>query len=133
MKIALDTNVVVRLLVNDDAAQARRARALLATGDEVGVPVTVLLEAEWVLRSAYGFPSPQVMTFLRALLGLPGVSTDNAHEVAAAITACEQGLDFADALHLALSGPAERFYSFDANLRRCAARAMPGAQVCAPG
>ena len=131
--IALDTNVVVRLLVNDDAAQARRARALLAAAHEVRIPVTVLLEAEWVLRSAYSYPAPQVMTFLRGLLGLPGVSTDNAPAVAAAITACEQGLDFADALHLALAGEAERFYTFDANLRRRARRAMPGVQVSAPG
>ena len=131
--IALDTNVVVRLLVNDDAAQSRRARALLAAGHEVRIPVTVLLEAEWVLRSAYGYPAPQVMTFLRGLLGLPGVSTDNAPTVAAAISACEQGLDFADALHLALAREAERFYTFDANLRRRARRAMPGVQVSAPG
>ena len=130
--IALDTNVVVRLLVNDDAVQARRARTLLAAGHDVRLPVTVLLEIEWVLRSAYGCPAPQVMTFLRALLGLPGVSTDNIAAVAAAIAACEQGLDFADALHLALSGDAERFYTFDANLRRRALRAMPGVQVSAP-
>ena len=50
-----------------------------------------------------------------------------------AITACEQGLDFADALHLALSSEADRFYTFDANLRRRAPRAMPGVQVSAPG
>lgn len=132
--IALDTNVVVRLLVADDATQARRARALLAAGHEVRIPVTVLLETEWVLRSAYGCPAPQVMTFLRGLLGLPGVSTDNAHDVAAAITACEQGLDFADALHMTQSRDAERFYTFDANLRRRAPRAMPGGvQVSVPG
>ena len=131
--IALDTNVVVRLLVNDDAAQARRARSLLAAGHEVRVPLTVLLETEWVLRSAYGYPAAQVMTFLRGLLGLPGVGTDKAPAVAAAVTACEQGLDFADALHLALSADAERFYTFDANLRRRAPRAMPGVLVSAPG
>lgn len=131
--IALDTNVVVRLLVNDDDVQARRARTLLAAGHDVRLPVTVLLEVEWVLRSAYGYPAPQVMTFLRALMGLPGVSTDNTAAVAAAIAACEQGLDFADALHLALSGDAERLYTFDANLRRRALRAMPGVQVSAPG
>ncbi len=44
--IALDTNVVVRLLVNDNAAQAARARALLAPGEPVFIPVTVLLETE---------------------------------------------------------------------------------------
>ena len=73
------------------------------------------------------------MSFLRGLLGLPGVSTDNAPAVAAAVAGCERGLDFGDALHLALSGEAERFYTFDANLRRRAPRAMPGVLVSAPG
>lgn len=49
---ALDTNVVVRFLVNDDDQQAQRARALIAAGN-VHIPPTVLLETEWVLRSAY--------------------------------------------------------------------------------
>ena len=52
--IALDTNVVVRFLTNDDAIQARRARRLIEQ-NEVVIPLTVLLEAEWVLRAAYGF------------------------------------------------------------------------------
>ena len=73
------------------------------------------------------------MTFLRGLLGLPGVGTDNGPTVTAAINACKLSLDFADALHVALSGGAERFYTFDANLRRRAPRAMPGVQVSAPG
>ncbi|MBI3706689.1 MAG: type II toxin-antitoxin system VapC family toxin, partial [Proteobacteria bacterium] len=48
--IALDTDVVVRFLVDDDHAQGRRARDLIARGGVVVGP-TVLLEAEWVLRS----------------------------------------------------------------------------------
>lgn len=53
MMVAVDTNVLVRLLVNDDARQARRARALFER-EEIFISPTVLLESEWVLRSAYG-------------------------------------------------------------------------------
>jgi predicted nucleic-acid-binding protein len=45
--IAIETNVVVRFLVNDDREQARRARALIG-GEEGFVATTVRLETEWV-------------------------------------------------------------------------------------
>lgn len=56
---ALDTNVLVRALVQDDAAQARRAQACVGA-QPVFIPVTVILELEWVLRSRYGY-SPKVI------------------------------------------------------------------------
>lgn len=130
--IALDTNVVVRLLVNDDVAQARRARALVASGEEIFVAPTVLLECEWVLRSAYGFAPTQIAGFLRGLLGLPGLHTDQPQAVAQALHGYGRGMDFADALHLALSHAAETFYTFDAAFRRSATRAMPAPAVKAP-
>ncbi len=56
---ALDTNVLVRFLVQDDAAQGEAAARLIRNGIRAGtplfVPVTVRLELEWVLRSAFGF------------------------------------------------------------------------------
>jgi predicted nucleic-acid-binding protein len=52
--IALDTNLVVRLLTRDDHAQALRARALIEAGAAF-VPRTVVLETEWVLRTIYRF------------------------------------------------------------------------------
>ena len=51
--IALDTNVLVRLVTGDDAAQAKRAAARIDTGDAFFVSLTVALELEWVLRGAY--------------------------------------------------------------------------------
>ncbi len=130
--IAIDTNIVVRLLVNDDAAQGRRARSLLAAGQEVFVAPTVLLESEWVLRAAYGFGPDKIAGFLRALLGLPGLRTANPDQVAHALTGYEQGMDFADALHLASSHQTDRFYTFDAAFRRKAGSEMPGVTVSAP-
>jgi predicted nucleic-acid-binding protein len=128
--IALDTNVVVRFLVNDDPAQFRRAHALIARGD-IFIAPTVLLETEWVLRAGYRFRPPDIRRFLRALLGLPGVTTHDPIRIARALDSYDSGLDFADALHLALSDRADTFATFDALLIRRAA-SSPGPQPFAP-
>jgi predicted nucleic-acid-binding protein len=130
--IAVDTNVVVRLLVNDNAAQAAKARALFAAGHDIHISPTVLLEAEWVLRAAYRCQAPDIASFLRALLGLPGVQTLMPQRVAWALDAYERGMDFADALHVLLSEEAAVFYTFDANLRKLAPRLIDVVQVAAP-
>ena len=52
LPVALDTNVLVRLLVNDDPAQAEQAAALIDASAACFVPITVALELEWVLRGA---------------------------------------------------------------------------------
>lgn len=110
--IAIDTNVLVRLVVADDAAQARRARKLVES-NEVLVPASVLLESEWVLRHAYGFTAAQIAGAFRRLLGLPNVAPDSPSAVARALDACDAGLDFADALHLAMAHGASHFFTFD--------------------
>lgn len=117
--IAIDTNVLVRLFVGDDARQARRARKLLE-GNDVVVATTVLLEAEWVLRSAYGFDRVQIAGAFRRFLGLPQVALDSPAAVAQALDAYDAGLDFADALHLAATPEADAFFTFDRRLARAA-------------
>jgi len=70
--IGIDTNVVVRLVVADDAEQTRRARKLieqtLSREEPVLVSLLVLLELEWVLRSRYGFGREALLRIFRALL-----------------------------------------------------------------
>ena len=70
--LGLDTNVLVRLLIEDDAAQTRRARALVDTAvaeqETVLVSLPVLLEAEWVLRSRYEIPPEAILGLFRAAL-----------------------------------------------------------------
>ena len=117
--IAIDTNVLVRLVVADDAVQARRARKLVE-GSEVVVATTVLLECEWVLRSAYGFGRADISRAFRGFLGLPNVVPDAPAAVAAALDAYEAGLDFADALHLASVPKAKAFFTFDRRLAKAA-------------
>ena len=113
--IALDTNVVVRLLVDDDPQQTRRARKLIETRTALVMP-SVLLETEWVLRGAYDIGPAVIAASLRKLLGLANVALDNAQAVAQALDWFEAGLDFADALHLASAAAAEAFVTFDARL-----------------
>jgi predicted nucleic acid-binding protein len=118
--LAIDTNVVVRYLTADHPGQASRARAVI-DGEAVFVPVTVLLETEWVLRSAYGFAPAEVVRALRAFGGLPTVSIEDAEAVAAALDLATRGLDFADALHLSRSVHCEAFLTFHRQLLKTAA------------
>ena len=119
--IAIDTNVVVRLLTNDDPAQAARAADLLAR-ERVLVPKTVLLETEWVLRYSYELPPSVVLAAFRKLLGLPQVAAEDATAIARALELYEGGMDFADALHLASARDATAFATFDTRLAKRAGR-----------
>lgn len=97
--LAVDTNVVVRLLVADDQRQTAQARGLFET-DEVWIGITVLLETIWVLAGVYGMTEADAARCLRRLLGLPSVHVEDAATVAAALDAVAGGLELADALHL---------------------------------
>ena len=120
--IAFDTNIVVRLLTNDDPVQSSRAAALLES-DSVFVPLSVLLETDWVLRSIYGLDRAAVAGALRNLLGLPAIQAEATGRVAQALSWYEQGFDFAGALHLtsAIEAGTGALATFDGKFRRLAA------------
>ena len=120
--VAVDTNVLVRLLVADHAAQAARAAAVFRSGP-VFIAKSVLLEAEWVLRYSYQLGAEAILRSLRAVLGLENVSVEDPKAITAALRLFERGLDFADALHIASSAHTERFVTFDARLVKRARRA----------
>lgn len=119
--IAVDTNVLVRLLVGDDHTQRDRTAALFAHAEAIFIAKTVLLEAAWVLQSAYAFPRNDVVMALKKLAGLPNVIVEDAERVAQALNHAEHGVDVADALHAASSSGAQTFYTFDQRLIRQAA------------
>lgn len=108
--IALDTNILARAIAEEADADAvtlrqqRQARALLSSGQPLFVPVTVVLELEWVLRGAYGMPVADVAAVLEDLLSIESLTVDRAGAVARALKHYVAGLDFADALHLAHAG-----------------------------
>jgi predicted nucleic-acid-binding protein len=110
--IAVDTNIVVRFLTRDDPAQFEQSVRIFST-HEVFIPDTVILEAEWVLRYAYEFEPVQVREALRKLFGLPNVHLRDTTPIALALQWYEHGLDFADALHLALSQHCQHVQTFD--------------------
>jgi len=121
---AIDTNVIVRFLTADDAAQAAVARRIVEAGD-VYVSSTVLLETEWVLRSGYGFSAKAIETALGGLAGLPGVTVEDPPVLAAALDGMSQGMDFADALHLAKAEGCSAFLTFDRKLAAAASDWSP--------
>lgn len=123
--IAVDTDVVVRLVTQDHAAQAARAAAIFRSGP-IHIARTVLLETAWVLGYAYDLDDGAIASVLRCVAGLPNVELEDAQAVADALAALERGLDFADALHLASSGSADRFMTFD---RRLVRRARGAAKI----
>lgn len=115
--IAVDTNVVVRLLTGDDPAQTQRAVALFSQS-HILIAKTVLLEMEWVLRYSYEQSPAAILAAFRKLIGLPQVTVEDGVAVAEALTGYEAGMDFADALHLASGREAEAFATFDARLKK---------------
>lgn len=116
--IAVDTNVLVRYVTNDDPRQAARAVKLLARDEEIFVAKTVLLELEWVLRAVYELPGKSIHNAVLHILGLPNVHVEDPEQVALALFNYERGLDFADALHLAAKSDVKAFYTFDGKFAR---------------
>ena len=124
--IALDTNILARFYVDDphdpEAARQRPiARRILTESPRLFVPLTVVLELEWVLRAFYGFDARDFVRVVEHLLGLPNVGVEEWPRVADALIWHRAGMDFADALHLRGSSHCDEFFSFDD--RRFARRA----------
>lgn len=120
---AIDTNVVVRFLTADDPAQAAAARRVIEAGD-IFVATTVIVECEWVLRAGYGFGPQDIAGALRGLGGLAEVTLEEPAEIAQAIDWMCEGMDFADALHVARASHCEAFLTFDQRLVK-AAKGLP--------
>ena len=110
--IALDTNLLARLLLRDDVAQFARVKALLQTGQVFTAPATVFLELVWVLEANDCTPA-DIERGLTLLLGLGNFKPPQVEAVRDALRSYAQGIDFADALHLALSAGDEAFMTFD--------------------
>jgi predicted nucleic-acid-binding protein len=91
-----------------------------------------VLETEWVLRGIYRFERRAILDGITRLLGLPGVEIEDRPAVARALDWYRHGLDFADALHLASSGTATAFATFDRALRRKARALIGSVPVVAP-
>lgn len=104
--IGLDTNVVVRFLVQDDEEQSALATSLftsLTAKDRGYLSTVVLVEVFWVLRRGYRIPSNDIAETLLALVSADEIRVDEDEIVRAALRQARGGADFADAL-VALDG-----------------------------
>ncbi len=124
--IGLDTNILARFYVddpNDPEAEKQRPISLriITESPQLFVPLTVILELEWVLRAFYHFQAGDFRRVIEHLLGLANVTVEEWPRVSQALALQAEGLDFADALHLTACSHCKSFYSFDD--RRFARRA----------
>jgi len=117
---ALDTNVLVRYVVEDDAAQLAAARRLIGRcvreGLTLFVPVTVVLELEWVLRKSFDFAKDDVLRALSALFSAAELTFESERALEVALHLFRKGsADFADCLHIALATQAgeQPLWTFD--------------------
>ncbi len=95
VRITLDTNVLLRTVLQDDAEQAKAAEALLARATLLAIPIPVLCEFSWVLRRGYGQTASEVADTIQAICAIETVVTDSP-AVKAGIRALRSGGDFAD-------------------------------------
>jgi predicted nucleic-acid-binding protein len=131
MRSAVDTNILVRFLVDDGSKHVAPARRVF-TDSHVFVPMSVVLESDWVLRSVFGFKRAQICDAFDRILGVSSITVQNADVVENAIASSRRGLDFADALHLHSSLDCEVLYTFDGPFVRRAKRIDPFPPVRKP-
>ena len=118
---AVDTNLLVRALIDSEDAQFRAARHFVAT-NRIYVSVTVMLESAWVLRSIFNLSRPDILATLRRIAGLPAVVVEDAAAVAMALDWADTGLDVGDALHLCRAVECDDLVTFDQPFVRAAAK-----------
>ena len=108
---AIDTNVLARYLLNDDANQSVIADATVAAG--VFVPVTVVVELCWLLSSRYRQSRDVVASSIIDILDLPSVTVADAAGIRWAVARFAAGAEFADMIHLIGSASMAGFATFD--------------------
>lgn len=110
--LAVDTNVLVRILVQDDKRQARAALRRLQ-GQELFIGKTVLVELVWVLESVYELDRNQVSSALSHVTRLEKTTLEDPPTVRRALEDYTEGADFADAIHVRSAPEEAAFVSFD--------------------
>lgn len=108
---SIDTNVLARFVLRDHPAQSAIADQLLATRCWIGITVT--LELWWVLTTVGRYSAVGAAEALTAIAAIDNVVMAHDEAVTWAASRAAQGADFADMLHLALSGGADAFSTFD--------------------
>jgi predicted nucleic-acid-binding protein len=119
MRLAADTNILVRLFVDDDPAQTEIAIDALSSAELIAISLQAFCELVWVLSSTYQVPRRDIAEAVRRLLDTSNVIT-NRPAVEAGLAVLEAGGDFADGV-IAYDGQwlgASTFLTFDKKAAR---------------
>ena len=120
--LAIDTNVLIRILVDDPDApdQCHKARELLAEQDLVWITQLVLVETVWVLESVYEFRKTEIINVLERISQSPSIQIKEANQFEEALALyCNHNVDFSDCLILAAAKQQQLvLHTFDRKLAR---------------
>jgi predicted nucleic acid-binding protein len=111
-RVAVDTNIIVRLFVEDDPIQTKKAATLL-TQNYILISTSVILETAWVLGKFYAFSSAEIAAALKKLASIKTVQISDYLAFDDFLKMIDNGMDVADAVHLASAGDADWFATFD--------------------
>lgn len=124
--IGLDTNVIVRYMMQDDPRQSQKATRLIEalSADAPGfVPLVVVIELVWVLTSCYDLKRDQIAAAMGGILRTKEFIVDRAEQIAQALRTYHTGsADFADCLieRGATSAGCEKTVTFDVSAAKSA-------------
>nr|WP_315041627.1 type II toxin-antitoxin system VapC family toxin [uncultured Moraxella sp.] len=113
---ALDTNILVRLFINDPTDKEAQAQRLIAEElflQPSFIALTVILEFVWVISKGYLLPRADVVEILQNLCDLPDIFIEDIEMVKIATSLYAQGMDFTDAIHLLKTQHCDNLYTFD--------------------
>lgn len=114
--IIVDTNLLVRVIVNDNVNQVGIAKTILEK-EQIYIPKTVLLELVWTLESVYKLEKNEILSALNSLLKPKNITVEDMPQVRQSLQWYENGMEFADALHLSAAfGSVNEFATFDQSL-----------------
>ncbi|MDO9490358.1 MAG: type II toxin-antitoxin system VapC family toxin [Sphingomonadaceae bacterium] len=120
---SVDSNILLRAIVNDDVDQAARAREVLR--ENCFVSNSVFLETAWVLKSFYGFERQLVVEALQAILAAETVHVATLEGLSWALSSFSSGGDIADMLHLVEAIGSDSFVTFDRQIGRIVDPPLP--------
>jgi len=116
--LAIDTNILVRLFVDDDSSQHHTVKEFfkgIGESEQVFVSLIVITELVWVLESGYGYKRGEISEIIAILLEVEQISFQNSIALYFALQLYKKGADFADSLITALANDAgcTRTMTFD--------------------
>ena len=120
MKIAFDTNLIVRMIALDDEGRLKKIVHLIEKHDkkEIFIPYGVLIETYFVLTRMYHFPKEKVLDSFEDLLKIEQFSFEHETPVRLAVAKSRKGFEFYDALIGEIgAGKSLKTYTFDKGLK----------------